>query len=153
MTLPGHDVRISGQNGHSFAANQASVTKQSGHPDDALEKRRGILEIVEGRYSIYAAVIVSRFFVKDWYPAIGDPTVADAIRETSQQPTKQTGGIVQGHGPGPRRSSPPSRTVCSGRVATFVSAGRLISPESAVYMAWSYACPKLTRNAPGLLHP
>ncbi len=42
-------------------------------------ERRDILEIAEGRYDIAATVIASQCPVKDWYPAIGDPTLADAI--------------------------------------------------------------------------
>jgi DNA replication protein DnaC len=42
-------------------------------------ERRDILEIVEGRYDTGATVIASQCPIKDWYPAIGDPTLADAI--------------------------------------------------------------------------
>jgi DNA replication protein DnaC len=42
-------------------------------------ERRDILEVVEGRYDVGATVFASQCPVKDWYPAIGDPTLADAI--------------------------------------------------------------------------
>jgi len=42
-------------------------------------ERRDILEVVEGRYDVGATVFASQCPIKDWYPAIGDPTLADAI--------------------------------------------------------------------------
>lgn len=42
-------------------------------------ERRDILEVVESRYDVGASVFSSQCPVKDWYPAIGDPTLADAI--------------------------------------------------------------------------
>jgi DNA replication protein DnaC len=42
-------------------------------------ERRDILEVAEGRYDAGAIVIASQCPIKDWYPAIGDPTLADAI--------------------------------------------------------------------------
>lgn len=42
-------------------------------------ERRDILELVEGRYDAGANVIASQCPIKDWHPAIGDPTLADAI--------------------------------------------------------------------------
>jgi len=42
-------------------------------------ERRDILEVVEGRYQAGATVIASQYPIKDWHPAIGDPTLADAI--------------------------------------------------------------------------
>ncbi|MBM4431132.1 MAG: AAA family ATPase [Chloroflexi bacterium] len=42
-------------------------------------ERRDILEVVEGRYDVGATVIASQCPIKDWHPAIGDPTLADAI--------------------------------------------------------------------------
>jgi len=42
-------------------------------------ERRDLLEIVEGRYDASATVIASQCPIADWHPAIGDPTLADAI--------------------------------------------------------------------------
>lgn len=42
-------------------------------------ERRDILEVVEDRYDVGATVIASQCPIKDWHPAIGDPTLADAI--------------------------------------------------------------------------
>ena len=42
-------------------------------------ERRDILELAEGRYDTGATVITSQCPIKDWHPAIGDPTLADAI--------------------------------------------------------------------------
>ncbi len=42
-------------------------------------ERRDILEVVEGRYDAGATVMASQCPIKDWYLAIGDPTLADAI--------------------------------------------------------------------------
>jgi len=42
-------------------------------------ERRDILEVIEGRYDAGATVIASQCPIKDWHPAIGDPTLADAI--------------------------------------------------------------------------
>jgi DNA replication protein DnaC len=42
-------------------------------------ERRDILEVVEGRYDTGATIIASQCPIKDWHPAIGDPTLADAI--------------------------------------------------------------------------
>ena len=42
-------------------------------------ERRDLLEIVEDRYGSGATVITSQCPIKDWHPAIGDPTLADSI--------------------------------------------------------------------------
>jgi DNA replication protein DnaC len=42
-------------------------------------ERRDILEVVEGRYDAGATVMASQCPIMDWYPAIADPTLADAI--------------------------------------------------------------------------
>lgn len=42
-------------------------------------ERRDLLEIVEDRYQSGATVITSQCPTGDWYPNIGDPTLADAI--------------------------------------------------------------------------
>ena len=42
-------------------------------------ERRDLLEITEGRYDGGATVIASQCPIPDWYAAIGDPTIADAI--------------------------------------------------------------------------
>ncbi len=42
-------------------------------------ERRDLLEIVESRYDAGATVIGSQCPISDWHPAIGDPTLADAI--------------------------------------------------------------------------
>jgi DNA replication protein DnaC len=42
-------------------------------------ERRDLLEIVEERYQSGATVITSQCPLGDWYPNIGDPTLADAI--------------------------------------------------------------------------
>ena len=42
-------------------------------------ERRDILEVAEGRYEAGATVIASQCPIKDWYHAIGDQTLADAI--------------------------------------------------------------------------
>jgi DNA replication protein DnaC len=42
-------------------------------------ERRDLLEITEGRYDGGASVIASQCPIPDWYAAIGDPTIADAI--------------------------------------------------------------------------
>ena len=42
-------------------------------------ERRDLLEITEGRYDGGASVIASQCPITDWYSAIGDPTIADAI--------------------------------------------------------------------------
>jgi DNA replication protein DnaC len=42
-------------------------------------ERRDLVEIVEGRYDTGATVIGSQCPISDWHPAIGDPTLADAI--------------------------------------------------------------------------
>ena len=42
-------------------------------------ERRDLLEVVEGRYDVGATVIASQCPIPDWYPAIGDPTLADAV--------------------------------------------------------------------------
>ena len=47
-------------------------------PMSALE-RKDLLEIVEDRYQEASTVIASQCPIKDWHPAIGDPTLADAI--------------------------------------------------------------------------
>jgi DNA replication protein DnaC len=42
-------------------------------------ERYDIKEVAEGRYDAGSTVIASQCPVKDWHPAIGDPTLADAI--------------------------------------------------------------------------
>lgn len=42
-------------------------------------ERRDLLEIVEERYQSGATIITSQCPIGDWYPNIGDPTMADAI--------------------------------------------------------------------------
>ncbi|MBI2957248.1 MAG: ATP-binding protein [Chloroflexi bacterium] len=42
-------------------------------------ERRDLLEVVEGRYDTGATVVASQCPIPDWYPAIGDATLADAI--------------------------------------------------------------------------
>lgn len=42
-------------------------------------ERRDLLEIVEERYQSDATIITSQCPIGDWYPNIGDPTLADAI--------------------------------------------------------------------------
>ena len=42
-------------------------------------ERRDLLEVAEGRYDAGATVIASQCPIPDWHPAIGDPTMADAI--------------------------------------------------------------------------
>lgn len=42
-------------------------------------ERRDLLEITEDRYQSGATVITSQCPTEDWYPNIGDPTLADAI--------------------------------------------------------------------------
>jgi len=42
-------------------------------------ERRDILEVAEGRYDTSATIVTSQCPIKDWYPAIGDVTLADAI--------------------------------------------------------------------------
>jgi len=37
------------------------------------------LEVAEGRYDTSATIVTSQCPIKDWYPAIGDATLADAI--------------------------------------------------------------------------
>lgn len=42
-------------------------------------ERRDLLEIIEARYDSGATVVASQCPIPDWHPAIGDPTMADAI--------------------------------------------------------------------------
>ncbi len=42
-------------------------------------ERRDLLEVIEDRYQAGATIIASQCLVKDWYPNIGDPTLADAV--------------------------------------------------------------------------
>jgi len=42
-------------------------------------ERRDLLEIIEARYDAGATVVTSQCPITDWHPAIGDPTLADAI--------------------------------------------------------------------------
>jgi len=42
-------------------------------------ERRDLLEIVEARYDAGSTVVASQCPIPDWHPAIGDPTMADAI--------------------------------------------------------------------------
>jgi DNA replication protein DnaC len=43
------------------------------------EQRRDLFEIIEDRYDRRATILTSQVPVKQWYEAIGDPTLADAI--------------------------------------------------------------------------
>ena len=45
----------------------------------AAEERKDFVEIVEDRYHNASTIICSQCPVKGWHPAIGDPTLADAI--------------------------------------------------------------------------
>ncbi len=42
-------------------------------------ERRDLLEVIEDRYQLGATIIASQCPISDWYPNIGDPTLADAI--------------------------------------------------------------------------
>jgi DNA replication protein DnaC len=42
-------------------------------------ERKDLLEIIEDRYQAGATIIATQSPVKQWHPAIGDPTLADAI--------------------------------------------------------------------------
>ena len=42
-------------------------------------ERRDLLEVIEDRHQLGATVVASQCPIKDWYPNIGDPTMADAI--------------------------------------------------------------------------
>ncbi|MCX6000748.1 MAG: IS21-like element helper ATPase IstB [Chloroflexi bacterium] len=42
-------------------------------------EQRDLLEVIEDRYQLGATVIASQCPMGDWHPAIGDPTLADAI--------------------------------------------------------------------------
>ena len=42
-------------------------------------EQRDLLEVIEDRYQLGATVIASQCPTGDWHPAIGDPTLADAI--------------------------------------------------------------------------
>jgi DNA replication protein DnaC len=42
-------------------------------------ERRDLLEVIEDRYQTGATIIASQCPVSDWYPNIGDPTLADAV--------------------------------------------------------------------------
>jgi len=42
-------------------------------------ERRDLLEVIEDRYQAGATIITSQCPLNDWHPAIGDPTLADAI--------------------------------------------------------------------------
>lgn len=43
------------------------------------DQRRGLLEVVEARYSVASTIIVSQVPVDQWFKLIGDPIIADAI--------------------------------------------------------------------------
>ena len=47
--------------------------------DNIVKMQLDLLEITEGRYDGGATVIASQCPIPDWYAAIGDPTIADAI--------------------------------------------------------------------------
>ncbi len=54
--------------------------------------------IIEGRHGRKSIVITSRLPVADWYEAIGDPTVADAILDRIVHTARRielTGGSVR----------------------------------------------------------
>jgi len=43
------------------------------------DQRRGLLEVVEARYSVGSTLIVSQVPVDQWFKLIGEPVIADAI--------------------------------------------------------------------------
>jgi DNA replication protein DnaC len=43
------------------------------------DQRRGLLEVLEARYSVTSTIIVSQVPVDQWFKLIGDPIIADAI--------------------------------------------------------------------------
>jgi DNA replication protein DnaC len=43
------------------------------------DQRRGLLEVLEARYSVASTIIVSQVPVDQWFKLIGDPIIADAI--------------------------------------------------------------------------
>jgi DNA replication protein DnaC len=45
----------------------------------AAGERKDLLEIIEDRYQAGSTIIASQCPVKQWHPAIGDPTLADAV--------------------------------------------------------------------------
>ena len=42
-------------------------------------EQRDLLEVIEDRYQLGSTVVASQCPISDWYPNIGDPTLADAI--------------------------------------------------------------------------
>jgi DNA replication protein DnaC len=42
-------------------------------------ERKGLLEVLEDRYGTSSTIVTSQLAPEDWHPAIGDPTLADAI--------------------------------------------------------------------------
>ena len=46
---------------------------------DVHFERRDALEIIEDRYGAGATILTSQLPTADWYAAIGDPTLADAL--------------------------------------------------------------------------
>jgi DNA replication protein DnaC len=45
----------------------------------AAPERKDLLEIIEDRYQAASTIIAGQCPIKQWHPAIGDPTLADAI--------------------------------------------------------------------------
>ena len=45
----------------------------------ADSEQRDLLEVIEDRYQLGSTIVASQCPVSDWYPNIGDPTLADAI--------------------------------------------------------------------------
>ena len=45
----------------------------------AVPERKDLLEIIEDRHQAGATIIAGQCPIKNWHPAIGDPTLADAI--------------------------------------------------------------------------
>ena len=43
------------------------------------QEQRDLLEVIEDRYQLGATIIASQCPIGDWHPAIGEPTLADAI--------------------------------------------------------------------------
>ena len=42
-------------------------------------EQRDLLEVIEDRYQLGSTIVASQCPISDWYPNIGDPTLADAI--------------------------------------------------------------------------
>ena len=62
------------------------------------EQRRGLLEILEARYSVGSTIIVSQVPVDQWFKLIGEPVIADAILDRivhHSQRISLTGGSMR----------------------------------------------------------